>query len=102
MNFDLDFTDGLVLAALLAAYCPYLVGLAENLFIYVEAHQYVRLRLGEPVIKLMVTLCSLIDVQPLQEDVHQDCQPGADSSQQHHRVPGLKYTWSQPRCTGKS
>ncbi|XP_072235639.1 cilia and flagella-associated protein 47-like [Leuresthes tenuis] len=25
VNFDLDFTDGLVLAALLAAYCPYLV-----------------------------------------------------------------------------
>lgn len=25
VNFDLDFKDGLVLAALLAAYCPYLV-----------------------------------------------------------------------------
>ncbi|XP_072305824.1 cilia- and flagella-associated protein 47-like [Eucyclogobius newberryi] len=25
VNFDLDFTDGLVLAALLAAYCPYLI-----------------------------------------------------------------------------
>lgn len=48
-----------------------------------------------------VALCSLIDLQPLQEDVHQTCQPGADSSQQHHCVPGLKYTWSQPRCTGK-
>lgn len=27
VNFDLDFIDGLVLAALLAAYCPYLVSL---------------------------------------------------------------------------
>lgn len=34
VNFDLDFADGLVLAALLAAYCPYLVSLAECLFIF--------------------------------------------------------------------
>lgn len=52
MNFDLDFTDGLVLAALLAAYCPYLVSLAEYLLFYVEPHQYVRMRSGEPVMRL--------------------------------------------------
>lgn len=28
VNFDRDFVDGLVLAAVLAAYCPYLVGTA--------------------------------------------------------------------------
>lgn len=31
VNFDLDFSDGLVLAALLAAYCPYLVGYVRRL-----------------------------------------------------------------------
>ncbi|KAJ0062328.1 hypothetical protein NL108_007532, partial [Boleophthalmus pectinirostris] len=32
VNFDLDFTDGLVLAALLAAYCPYLVSVLFRMY----------------------------------------------------------------------
>lgn len=48
MNFDLDFKDGLVLAALLAAYCPYLVRsggsftlLSCGLFSYFEIYLWV-------------------------------------------------------------
>lgn len=41
------------------------------------------------------------DLEPLQQDVHQDQQSGADPSQQHHRVSGSKRAWPQPGHAGK-
>lgn len=92
VNFDRDFVDGLVLAAVLAAYCPYLVwlilcgalSLYETQWVFV-AHVWLFLQ----------------DLEPLQQDVYQNLQSRADPSQQHHRVSGLKCTRSQPGCIGK-
>lgn len=95
VNFDRDFVDGLVLAAVLAAYCPYLVSTA-----LLQRHESSASSLAS---SLTITLDSFLcqDLEPLQQDVHQDRQPGADPPQQHHRVPGPERAWPQPGRAGK-
>lgn len=94
VNFDRDFVDGLVLAAVLAAYCPYLVSTAPR---------FSSMTLDPIVCSLTVMLNSFLcqDLEPLQQDVHQDQQSGADPSQQHHRVSGPERARPQPGRAGK-
>lgn len=52
---------------------------------------------------LTITLDSLLcqDLEPLQQDVHQDQQSGADPSQQHHCDSGPECARPQPGRAGK-
>uniref|UniRef100_UPI0037E78C74 cilia and flagella-associated protein 47-like n=1 Tax=Semicossyphus pulcher TaxID=241346 RepID=UPI0037E78C74 len=64
VNFDLDLTDGLVLAALLAAYCPYLIGSHFRRMYTTTGSLEQILHNNIIVVQALTALCLNLDVQP--------------------------------------
>ncbi|XP_070711754.1 cilia- and flagella-associated protein 47-like [Pempheris klunzingeri] len=64
VNFDLDLTDGLVLAALLAAYCPYLIS-SHFRRMYTTTNNLEQILHNNIIVAQALTaLCLNLDVQP--------------------------------------
>ncbi|XP_030010449.1 cilia- and flagella-associated protein 47-like [Sphaeramia orbicularis] len=64
VNFDLDLTDGLVLAALLAAYCPYLIcSHFKRMYTRTSSLEQI-LHNNIIVVQALTTLCLNIDIHP--------------------------------------
>ncbi|KAM9836041.1 cilia and flagella-associated protein 47-like [Aulostomus maculatus] len=64
VNFDLDLTDGLVLAAVLAAYCPYLVCVhLQRMYITTRSLEQI-LHNNIIVVQALTSLSLNIDIQP--------------------------------------
>ncbi|XP_054479802.1 cilia- and flagella-associated protein 47-like [Anoplopoma fimbria] len=64
VNFDLDLTDGLVLAALLAAYCPYLICSHFQRMYSTTSSLEQNLHNNIIVTQALTALCLNLDVQP--------------------------------------
>ncbi|KAM9328460.1 cilia- and flagella-associated protein 47-like [Pholidichthys leucotaenia] len=64
VNFDLDLTDGLVLAAVLAAYCPYLIGSHfQRMYTTTSSLEQI-LHNNIIVTQALTTLCLNMNIQP--------------------------------------
>ncbi|KAM4559691.1 cilia- and flagella-associated protein 47-like isoform 2-T3 [Odontesthes bonariensis] len=63
VNFDMDLTDGLVLAALLAAYCPYLKSHFQRMYTTTNTLEQI-LHNNIIVARALTLLCLNINVQP--------------------------------------
>ncbi|KAL3045754.1 hypothetical protein OYC64_013917 [Pagothenia borchgrevinki] len=63
VNFDLDLTDGLVLAALLAAYCPFLISSLRRMYTTTNSLEHI-LHNNIIVAQALTALSLNLDVQP--------------------------------------
>ncbi|KAI9525961.1 hypothetical protein NQZ68_002509, partial [Dissostichus eleginoides] len=63
VNFDLDLTDGLVLAALLAAYCPFLISSLQRMYTTINSLEQI-LHNNIIVAQALTALSLNLDVQP--------------------------------------